>query len=199
MPETHVIEYQLTEDQASAAADAVLESTSVPGGATQLRSLVVKSAVYSGIAVAVMALGAWMNQPWWFFVPGALMLGVSVLLLGISGLLSAFGPWHRRQLDTALREAFRRLQSPRIRWTVTDERLTVESGPDVREFGWRDVTDVFLTGTFWILKIRNAPTMLLLADRIPDAAARFLLTRARDVGATIRVAGRPPGRPDDPE
>ena len=35
-----------------------------------------------------------------------------------------------------LREAFRRLESPRVRWTVTDEQLVVESGPDVRDFRW---------------------------------------------------------------
>jgi hypothetical protein len=82
---------------------------------------------------------------------------------------------------------------------VTEEQLTVESGRDVREFPWVDVKDLFLTGTFWIMQIRNAPTMLLLAERIPDATARFLLTRARDVGATIRVAGGKSYGPDEPE
>jgi hypothetical protein len=200
MPERHVIEYEITDEHASAAAEAVAESMTVPAAAGKLRSLVLQSILYSVLAAAAIAFGIWRNQPWWFFVPAVLMLGVAVLLLAIGGLLAATGPWHQKQLDVALREAFRRLESPHIRWTLTDELLTVESAGKTREFRWADVKDLFLTGTFWIMKIQNAPNMLLLADRIPDATARFLLLRARDAGATIRVAGGKvfPPEPGDP-
>jgi hypothetical protein len=196
MAETHVIEYEITEDQAAAAATAVLEATSPAPGTVQPRSIALKALLYSALAMGAVGLGLWMNQPWWFFVPAVLMLGVSVLVAGILGLHSASAPRYRRHLDAALREAFRRLESPHIRWTVTGETLVVESGRDRREFSWTDVKDLFLTGTFWILKVENAPTMLLLADRIPDRTARFLLLRAREVGATIRVAGGGTAGPD---
>jgi hypothetical protein len=190
MPETHVIEYEITEEQAAAAADAVLDSLAVRPGRAKLRSLVIQSALYAVMAVATVAFGFHANQPWWFFVAPLLMVGIVALLLGLTAVLSAIGPWQRRRLDAALRDAFARLESPRIRWTVTDDHVAVQSGRDVREFDWEDVKDVYLTGTFWIITLEDGPNMLLLADRIPDGTARFLLTRARDAGATIRVAAR---------
>ena len=191
MPETHVVEYQLTEDQAAAAADAVLDSLAPGPGEMRLRGIVLRSVGYGVLAAVGIAVGVVWGLPWWLFIGPALILALVVFVLASTWWTATV--LKRPRLDAAIREAFRRLESPRIRWTVTDDRLTVESGQDVREFRWADMTDVFLTGTFWILKIRNAPTMLLLADRIPDAAARFLLTRARDVGATIRVAGKSVG------
>jgi hypothetical protein len=143
------------------------------------------------------AFGLWLNLPWWFFVLPCLMLGLLFIVIAIFALVSAAGPWQRRQVNAALREAFRRLESPHIRWTISGDLMTVESGRDVREIEWEDVKDVFLTGSFWIITLDNGPNMLLLADRIPDATARFLLTRARDVGATIRVAGRSDAVPGD--
>jgi hypothetical protein len=197
MPETHVIEYEITEEQAAAAADAVLGSLAIRLGQARLRGLVVQSVLYAIISAVLVAFGVHAGQPWWFFVAPILMVGVVALLLGLAAVLSAVGPWQRRRLDAALRGAFARLESPRIRWTVTEDQLAVQSGRDVREFGWEDVKDVYLTGTFWIMTLADGPNMLLLADRIPDATARFLLTRARDAGATIRVAGRPSPTPED--
>jgi hypothetical protein len=196
MPEAHVIEYEITEEQAAAAAAAVLDSLAPRTARVRLRGLVAQSVLYAVGAAVMIAAGIQTGQPWWFFVAPALMFGLVALLLGLTWLLSAVGPWQRRRLDAALRDAFARLESPRIRWTITEDVLAVRSGRDVREFGWADVKDVFLTGTFWIIALEKGPNMLLLADRIPDATARFLLTRARDVGATIRVAGRPNVRPD---
>jgi hypothetical protein len=194
MPETHVIEYEISEEQAAAAADAVLEAVSARPGAQMARSHLLRTALQTGLAIALLGAVAWVGPPPWLWFAPFLMCGLSVvlvLLLGLRSLVGGSGPWQRRRLDAALREAFRRLESPHVRWTVTDEELVVESGRDVREFRWDEVKDLFLTGTFWIMTMQDAPTMLLLADRIPDRTARFLLTRARDAGATIRVAGRP--------
>ncbi|HKB04282.1 MAG TPA: hypothetical protein VKD90_18805 [Gemmataceae bacterium] len=193
MFETHVIEYEITEEQASAAAEALLDSIGARTGLARQRYLLVQTALYSAFAIGFVALGFWLNQPWWFFVLPCLMLGLLFIVVAIFALVAAAGPWQRRQVDAALREAFRRLESPHIRWTITGDRMTVESGRDVREIEWEDVKDVFLTGSFWIITLEDGPNMLLLADRIPNSTARFLLTRARDVGATIRVAGRPDG------
>lgn len=199
MPETYVIEYEITEDQAAAAADAVLEAVNARAGSKVARAHLFWSGLHTLLAIGLLGAMVWLGPPPWLWFAPFLMCGLSVVLVlvvGLGALLGAVGPWQRRQLDAALREAFRRLESPHVRWTVTDEDLVVESGRDVREFGWADVKDVFLTGTFWILALDRGPQMLLLADRISDATARFLLTRARDAGATIRVAGKTNLQPD---
>lgn len=201
MSETHLIEYEITEEQAAAAADAVLESIQARPGAQLARSHIIRTTLYTLLAIVLLAVLTWLGPPPGLWFAPFLLCGLSVVLLLILGLgtvLGASGPWQRRRLDAAMREAFRGLESPHVRWTVTDEQLVVESGGEVHAFGWDEVKDVFLTGTFWLLAIENSPTMLLLADRIPDATARFLLTQARAAGATIRVAGRPSPEPANP-
>jgi uncharacterized membrane protein YfcA len=189
--ETHVIEYEITEEQAAAAVDAVVGSLAARPGQMRLREIILRSVGYGIVAAAGIALSAVWDLPWWMFILPVLMLALIAFVLVTTRLTAPSR--QRRQLNAALREAFRRLESPHVRWTVTDEELVVESGRDAREFGWDEVKEVFLTGTFWLLTVENGPMMLLLADRIPDATARFLLTRARRAGATIRVAGLPNG------
>jgi hypothetical protein len=135
-----------------------------------------------------MALGIWMDQPWWFFVVLSLLFVVVGLIFGLSLMVVLATPRQRRWAREALREAFRRLESPYVRWTLTPNHLTVQSGRDTRAIRWEDVLEVGLTGSFWILTVRGSPHMLFPGDRLPNDAARFLLVRARNAGAAIRVA-----------
>jgi hypothetical protein len=99
-----------------------------------------------------------------------------------------FGWGQRKRLGEALREAIRGLDSVRVRWTITAETLTIQSGKDVREIRWADVTELSLTGTFWLLTVARSPTMLLAGNRLPESTARFVLACAQRAGTRIRVA-----------
>jgi len=189
MAERYVIEYEITEESAEAAADAVL---SLHGGAeplARMRPILLQFGLLGLLVMVLTALGVLMGQPWWFFVVVTLLLVIVGLVFGLSFLVVLVTPRQRQWARDALREAFRRLESPRVRWTLTPDRLTVQAGPDVRDIRWEDVKEVGLTGTFWVLTVKGSPHMLFPGDRLPDDAARFLLNQARNAGATIRVAG----------
>jgi hypothetical protein len=188
MAETHVIEYELTEEMANAAADAVIASTGRGATAGRLRSLLIQLGIYGLIAIGVLIIGIQTDQPWWFFVAPVAMLALAVPVLGGLALAYLFGGGQQRHVSEALREGIRGLDSRHVRWTVTEDTLTVQSGKDVRVIRWADVTDLSLTGTFWLLTVTGSPTMLLSGERVPEATARFVLECAQRAGTRIRVA-----------
>ena len=196
MAESYVIEYEITAESAEAAADAIL---SLHGGAeplARMRPILVQFALLGLFVMALTMLGLWMGQPWWFFVVVTLLLVIVGLVFGLSFLVALVTPRQRQWARDALGEAFRRLESPHVRWTLTMDQLTVQAGRDVRDIRWEDVKEVGLTGTFWVLAVKGSPHMLFPGDRLPDDAARFLLKQARNAGAEIRVAGGFPARDD---
>jgi len=188
MAETHVIVYELTDDMADAAADAVIDSTPGLVMTGRLRSLVIQLGIYGFASVGVLVIGIETDQPWWFFVAPAAMLALVAVVGGAMMVAYLFGWGQRKHLGDVLREAIRGLDSVRVRWTITAEQLTIQSGKDVREIRWADVTELSLTGTFWLLTVSGSPTMLLAGNRLPEATARFVLACAQRAGTRIRVA-----------
>ena len=191
MSESYVIEYEITEESAEAAADAIL---ALHGGGEPLgrmRPILVQFGLLGLFVMLLAVLGVLMGQPWWFFVVVTLLLVIVGLIFGLSFLVVLVTPRQQQWARDALGEAFRRLESPHVRWTLTRELLTVQAGRDVREMRWQDVKEVGLTGTFWVLAVNGSPHMLFPGDRLPEDAARFLLEQARNAGADIRVANRP--------
>ncbi|HJZ92882.1 MAG TPA: hypothetical protein VKE40_18555 [Gemmataceae bacterium] len=187
MTDTHVIEYEVSEDMADAAADAILKSLGTPPTALNPRRLMAQMAVYATAAVLLAGVGAWLQQPWWFFMLPCALLGLAGIVVGLSAMVAGLSPGVRRQIHNGLAAAFRRLQSPHVRWTVDSATITVQSGRGVREIRWSDVKDVFLDRDFWVMRVNGHPTMLLRADAIRNETARFLLTQARGHGASIRM------------
>jgi hypothetical protein len=185
--DTHVIEYEVTEDMADAAADAILRSLSKTPTSLKPRRLMAQMAAYAAAALILAAVGVWLQQPWWFIVLPCTLFGLAVVIVGLCAMVGGLSPVVRRQIHNALAAAFRRLQSPHVRWTIDSATLSVQSGRDVREIRWSDVNDLFLDSDFWVMRVSGHPTMLLRADAIGNQAARFLLTQARDHGASIRV------------
>jgi len=189
MAESYVIEYEITEESAEAAADAVL---SLHGGTeplARMRPILIQFGLLGLFVMVLTLLGVWLGQPWWFFVVVTLLLVIVGLIFALSFLVVLVTPRQRQWARDALGEAFRRLESPHVRWTLTADQLTVQAGRDVRDIRWEDVKEVGLTGTFWVLAVKGSPHMLFPGDRLPEDAARFLLKQARNAGAEIRVAG----------
>jgi hypothetical protein len=189
MAESYVIEYEIREESAEAAAEAIL---ALHGGAEPLgrmRPILIQFGLLGLFVMLLAVLGILMGQPWWFFVVVTLLLVIVGVVFGLSFLVVLVTPRQRQWARDALGEAFRRLESPHVRWTLTRDLLTVQAGRDVREIRWEDVKEVGLTGTFWVLAVNGSPHMLFPGDRLPKDAARFLLEQARNAGAEIRVAG----------
>src|SRR5262245_53837846 len=196
MAETHVIEYELTEEMADAAANAVIASTGRGATVGRLRRLLIQLGIYGLIALGAVVIGIETDQPWWFYVAPVAMLALSVLVLGGMGLAYVFGGGQQKHLENALREGIRGLDSRHVRWTVTDGTLTVQSGKDIRVIRWANVQELTLTGTFWLLTATGSPTMLLSGERVPEDTARFILKCAQQAGTRIRVAGATKGNSD---
>jgi hypothetical protein len=188
MAETHVIEYELTEEMAAAAADAVIASTGRGATVGRLRRLLIQLGIYGLIALGAVVIGIQTNQPWWFYVAPVAMLALSVLVLGGMALAYVFGGGQQKHLENVLRQGIRGLDSRHVRWTVTDHTLTVQSGKEVRVIRWSNVKELTLTGTFWLLTVTGSPTMLLSGERVPEDTARFILKCAQQAGTRIRVA-----------
>jgi hypothetical protein len=188
MAEIHVIEYELTEEMADAAAAAVVASSGRGTAVGRLRRLLIQLGIYGLIAFGVLIIGIQTEQPWWFFIAPVAMLALSALVLGAMGLAHVLGG-RQRSLGDALREGIRSLDSRQVRWTVTEDTLTVQSGKDVRVIRWVNVKELSLTGTFWLLTATGSPPMLLSGDRVPETTARFILECAQRAGTRIRVAG----------
>jgi|GEM_PF-5633444 len=187
MAETHVIEYELTEEMADAAAAAVVASSSRGAAVARFRRLLIQLGIYGLIALGALVIGIQTDQPWWFFVAPVAMLALSAIVLGGMGVAYLLGR-QQRSLGDALREGIRSLDSRHVRWTVTEDTLTIQSGKDVRVIRWANVRELSLTGTFWLLTASGSPTMLLSGDRVPENTARFILQCAKRAGTRIRVA-----------
>jgi hypothetical protein len=194
--ESHVIEYEVSEDMADAAADAILRSLGPTPTSLKPRRLMAQMAVYAAAALILAAVGVWLKQPWWFIVLPCALFGLAVVIVGLCAMVGGLSPVVRGQIHNALAAAFRRLRSPHVCWTIDSATLSVQSGRNVREIRWTDVKDLFLDRDFWVMRVSGHPTMLLRADAIGNKTARFLLTQARDHGVSIRV---PPAESDGGE
>jgi hypothetical protein len=185
--DTHVIEYEVSEDMSEAAADAILRSLGTAPTALRRRRFLVYMASYATAFLFFAAVGVWLQKPWWFFILPCAGLGLCGIVAGLFAILTGLTPGVRRQIHNAVAAAIRRLQSPHVRWRIDSATLSIQTGRDVREIQWSDVKDLFLDRDFWVMRVSGHPTMLLRADAIGNETARFLLTQARDHGASIRL------------
>ena len=122
------------------------------------------------------------------------LIALAMTVTVIFGLLCALylfvvvmHPFTRAKYERAISSAYRKLDSPRIRWHLNDTGFTVESRTTRREQPWTSVREAFVGLKFWILTVDVPERLLLPVSALPDGGERFMLDRITQAGGAVRM------------
>jgi hypothetical protein len=187
MAAVFTFQYELTADLIPEAAEATLAAQRAGRPPERIRQVAIGEAIVCAQLLAVLIASIALDFPAWLIWLAATALAVFGLFTGLIVFVLVMYPHNRARYERMIAESFQKLDSPWIRWTLTDERFLIESRTTVREHPWTAVREAFVGRTFWILAINRRQRFLLPVSAIPPGAERFLLDRLTQAGSKVQL------------
>src|SRR5258708_25630291 len=172
MPETYVFEYLVTDEIIVEAAEAALVATNAGRPPRRLRSVVIAEAFVLVQLLIGLIAGIVFDLPDWIIVTAGAVFVLLGLWTGLVAFTLVMYPWNRRRYLRLIGESYQKLDSPLIRFSLSESGFTVESRPTHRPVPWSGVSQAFVGRTFSILTASKHGQLLLPVSGFPPGAAR---------------------------
>jgi hypothetical protein len=191
MPQTYSVQYELNDEIAARAADALTHMPAHQFDAKFWKGLV-SLVVLTVIGGLMVLLGEFMDFEWWLKLPLYAFLGVFggllVLLLSLhffAWCITCILPLARWNIRRSMLKPFRDLGDRTVRWVFTDEQFETHTVNKDREVPWSSLKRVRLLPGFWGLATKKGPTLLLPEEHLSADIQNLIRRKAQEVGAKV--------------
>jgi hypothetical protein len=187
MPETYVIEYEVTDELVEPAVDSLMAWGGGNSPAPDNRGCLIPSIVLVLLTVLLVSFGIANDLGWLYFLVAGSPIAFLIFYFGLFRSLVVLERSQRNLWRGIVRNAFDLSEPTSVRWTISAEGLRVDERTGTREIDWADVKELFLGQDFWVIRVRPWPsTMLFYGRAATRAAACYVIDHVRREGGSVR-------------
>jgi hypothetical protein len=187
MATAFTFEYEVSPEIIADAAATTLIAQRAGQPSPQMRKAAIAWGILFFQVLGVLIVAIVVELPDWVIALAAALTVVFALCFGLYLFVVVLHPLNQAIYERNISRAFRKLDTPRIRWDLSEAGFTVETRTTRREQPWTTVREAFVGRKFWILTLVASERLLIPVLAMPVGAERFLLDCIIQAGGALRM------------